>query len=95
MSLGDGAAHRRLVLAAASLFPSALVDLAILLGFEWDKRMNVALIVSNANLLEWLLFGFTARVAAHARGRYRWLRRRWKKTLPRPRWIAKSLTALM
>ena len=64
---GAVAAHRALFIAAASLFLSALCDLAILLDFEWSKGANVALIVSNANLLELLLLGFTARVAARAR----------------------------
>ncbi|WP_442581770.1 helix-turn-helix domain-containing protein [Mesorhizobium sp. ASY16-5R] len=64
---GAVAAHRALFIAAASLLLSAFCDLAILLDFEWGKGTNVALIVSNANLLELLLLGFTARVAAGAR----------------------------
>jgi AraC-like DNA-binding protein len=64
---GAVAAHRALYIAAASLFLSASFDLAILLDFEWGKGTNVALIVSNGNLLELLLLGFTARVAARAR----------------------------
>lgn len=64
---GAVAAHRALFIAAASLFLSAFFDLAILLAFEWGKGANVALIVSNANLLELLLLGATARVAARAR----------------------------
>ena len=60
------AAHRALIIAAASLCVSALFDLAILLDFEWSKGANAALIVSNANLLGLLLIGLTAIVAARA-----------------------------
>lgn len=61
------AAHRALVIAAASLCLSALFDLAILMDFEWSKGANVALFVSNGNLLGLLLLGLTAGVAARAR----------------------------
>jgi AraC-like DNA-binding protein len=64
---GVFAAHRALVIAAASLCLSALFDLAILLDFEWSKGENAALIVSNANLLGLLLLGLAAVVAARAR----------------------------
>lgn len=64
---GAVAAHRALFVAAASLLVSALFDLAIMLDFEWSKGANAALMVSNANLLELLLIGLTARVAAQAR----------------------------
>lgn len=60
-------AHRALVIAAASLCLSALFDLAVFMDFEWSKGKNVALMVSNANLLGLLLLGLTATVAAHAR----------------------------
>ncbi|WP_374651654.1 helix-turn-helix domain-containing protein [Dongia sp.] len=61
------AAHRVLVIAAASLCLSALFDLAILMDFEWSKGANAALFVSIANLLVLLFLGFTATIAAHAR----------------------------
>ncbi|MEQ1953735.1 AraC family transcriptional regulator [Mesorhizobium sp. CN2-181] len=64
---GAVAAHRALFVAAASLLLSALVDLAVVTDFEWSKGANAALIVTNANLLELLLIGLTARVAARAR----------------------------
>ncbi|KXF75613.1 AraC family transcriptional regulator [Paramesorhizobium deserti] len=60
-------AHRALVIAAASLCLSALFDLAVFMDFEWSKGANVALMVSNANLLGLLLLGLTATVAARAR----------------------------
>jgi hypothetical protein len=63
---GVSAAHRALVIAAASLCLSALFDLAVLLDFEWSKGANVALMVTNANLLGLLLLGLTALVAAQA-----------------------------
>ncbi|PRD43861.1 AraC family transcriptional regulator [Phyllobacterium phragmitis] len=60
------AAHRALVIAAASLCLSAFFDLAILMDFEWNTGANVAFIVSNGNLLGLLLIGLTAVVAARA-----------------------------
>ncbi|MDZ5696223.1 AraC family transcriptional regulator [Chelativorans sp. M5D2P16] len=60
------AAHRALVIAAASLCLSAFFDFAILMDFEWNKGANVAFIVSNGNLLGLLLIGLTAFVAARA-----------------------------
>ncbi|YBV93756.1 AraC family transcriptional regulator (plasmid) [Phyllobacteriaceae bacterium JZ32] len=59
-------AHRALVIAAASLCLSALFDLAVFMDFEWSKGANVALMVSNANLLGLLLLGLTATVAVRA-----------------------------
>jgi len=64
---GAVAAHRALVIAAASLCVSALFDLAVLLDFEWSRGKNAAFVVSNANLLGLFLFGITAIVAARAR----------------------------
>lgn len=60
------AAHRALVIAAASLCLSAFFDFAILMDFEWNTGANVAFIVSNGNLLGLLLIGLTAVVAARA-----------------------------
>lgn len=60
------AAHRALVIAAASLCLSALFDLAVFMDFAWSKGANAALIVSNGNLLGLLLLGLTATVAARA-----------------------------
>lgn len=60
------AAHRALVIAAASLCLSAFFDFAVLMDFEWSKGSNVAFMVSNANLLGLLLIGLTAVVAARA-----------------------------
>lgn len=60
------AAHRALVIAAASLFLSALFDLAIFMDFEWGEGANAALLASNANFLVPLLLGLTATVAARA-----------------------------
>ncbi|MBB2974439.1 AraC family transcriptional regulator [Mesorhizobium sp. RMAD-H1] len=59
-------AHRALVIAAAALCLSALFDLAVFMDFEWSKGKNVALMVSNANLLGLLLLGLTATVAVRA-----------------------------
>ncbi|GGA84437.1 AraC family transcriptional regulator [Brucella endophytica] len=64
---GAVAAHRALVLAAASLCLSALFDLAIFLDFEWSKGRNAALLVGNANLFWLLLLGVTAIIAARAK----------------------------
>ncbi|AZO10091.1 MULTISPECIES: AraC family transcriptional regulator [unclassified Mesorhizobium] len=64
---GAIAAHRALVIAAASLCLSALFDLVVLLDFEWSRGKNAAFLVSNANLLGLFLFGITAIVAARAR----------------------------
>ena len=64
---GAFAAHRALVLAAASLCLSALFDIAVLLDFEWSKGKNTALIISNANLFGLFLMGLTALVAARER----------------------------
>ncbi|PSJ60409.1 helix-turn-helix domain-containing protein [Pseudaminobacter soli (ex Li et al. 2025)] len=63
------AAHRALVIAAAALCLSALFDLAVLLDFEWSKGANVALMVSNANLLGLFFIGLMAIVASRARAR--------------------------
>lgn len=63
---GVVAAHRALIIAAASLCLSASFDLAIWSDFEWSKGTNAALLVSNANLLWMLLLGLTAIVAARA-----------------------------
>ncbi|WP_192364495.1 helix-turn-helix domain-containing protein [Mesorhizobium mediterraneum] len=60
------AAHRALVIAAASLYLSAFFDFAVHMDFEWSKGSNVAFMVSNANLLGLLLIGLTAVVAARA-----------------------------
>lgn len=60
------AAHRALVIAAAALCLSALFDFVVLLDFEWSKGANVALLVSNANLLGLLFIGLTAIVASRA-----------------------------
>lgn len=60
------AAHRALVIAAASLGLSALFDLAVLMDFQWTKGSNVAFMVSSANLLGLLFIGLTAVVAARA-----------------------------
>lgn len=64
---GAGAAHRALLIAAASLCLSALVDLSVLLDFQWSKGANAALIVSSANLAGLLFLGLTAMVAARER----------------------------
>jgi hypothetical protein len=64
---GAVAAHRALVIAAASLCVSALFDLVVLLDFEWSRGKNAAFIAGNANLLGLFLFGITAIVAARAR----------------------------
>lgn len=61
------AAHRALVIAAASLCLSASFDLAVYLDFAWSRGHNAILIVSNANLLGLLLLGLTAIVAAQAK----------------------------
>jgi AraC-like DNA-binding protein len=61
------AAHRALVIAAASLCLSASFDLAVYLDFTWGRGRNAALIVSNGNLLGLLLIGLTAIVAARAK----------------------------
>jgi hypothetical protein len=63
---GAVAAHRALVIAAASLCQSAFFDFAVLMDFEWSQGENVAFMVSNANLLGLLLIGLTAIVAARA-----------------------------
>ena len=63
---GAVAAHRALVIAAASLCLSAFFDFAVLMDFEWSQGENVAFMVSNANLLGLLLIGLTAIVAARA-----------------------------
>jgi AraC-like DNA-binding protein len=59
-------AHRALMIAAAALCLSALVDLAVLLDFEWSRGANAALIVSNANLLGLFFIGLMAVVASRA-----------------------------
>lgn len=59
-----------LVLAAASLCISALFDLAILLNFERAIGLNMALVISGANLLGLLLLGLTAVVASRAQPRH-------------------------
>ncbi|WP_245451613.1 helix-turn-helix domain-containing protein [Mesorhizobium waimense] len=66
---GAVAAHRALIIAAASLCLSAFFDLAILMDFEWSKGKNVAFIVSNANLLSLLFISLTAIVASRAQAR--------------------------
>lgn len=60
------AAHRALVFAAAALSLSALFDFAVLVDFEWTKGANVALMVSNANLLGLFFIGLTAIIASRA-----------------------------
>lgn len=64
---GAVAAHRALLIAAASLCLSASFDFAVYLDFAWSRGQNVALIASNANLLGLLLIGLTAIVAARAK----------------------------
>ncbi len=64
---GAVAAHRAMLIAAASLALSAVFDVLILLDFEWSKGVNTAFFVANANLLGLLLFGMTAMIAARAK----------------------------
>lgn len=61
------AAHRALVIAAASLCFSALFDLMVVLDFEWRKGDYTAAIIGNANLLGLFLIGLTALTAARAK----------------------------
>lgn len=61
------AAHRALIIAAASLCLSASFDLAVYLDFAWSRGQDAAFIVSNANLLGLLLLGLTTIVAARAK----------------------------
>lgn len=60
------AAHRALLIAAASLCVSALFDLAMMLDFYWNNGTDAGLMVTNANLLGLFLLGLTASVAARA-----------------------------
>ncbi|KAB2773005.1 AraC family transcriptional regulator [Ochrobactrum sp. WV_118_8] len=61
------AAHRALVIAAASLCLSALFDLVVVLDFQWQKGDSAAAIIGNGNLLGLFLIGLTALVAARAK----------------------------
>ncbi len=64
---GVVAAHKALIIAAASLCLSAVFDLVVRLDFEWKQGTSVPLIVTNANLLWLLALGLAAIVAARAR----------------------------
>ena len=61
------AAHRALVIAAASLCLSAVFDLIVLLDFEWRKGEYAVAVIGNANLLSLFLIGVTALTAARAK----------------------------
>lgn len=60
------AAHRALIIAAISLYFSALCDVAVLLDASWNGGKHTAFIISNANLIGLFLIGLTALVASHA-----------------------------
>ncbi|ODT07258.1 MAG: AraC family transcriptional regulator [Mesorhizobium sp. SCN 65-20] len=60
------AAHRALIIAAVALCLSALLDLGVLLAFEWSMGANAEIIASNANILGLFFIGLTAFVASRA-----------------------------
>jgi len=60
------AAHRALLIAAFSLYFSALFDLAVLLDASWSGGKHTAFLISNANLIGLFLIGLTALVASNA-----------------------------
>lgn len=62
-------AHRALQVAALALCLSAGVDLLVMLDFEWTKGANVAMIVTNANVVAFLLLGLTAVIAGRSQSR--------------------------
>ncbi|HEV8388263.1 MAG TPA: AraC family transcriptional regulator [Dongiaceae bacterium] len=60
-------AHRALLIAAMALAASAMVDLIVLLDFEWARGEHAAVVVGAANLGGPLVLGIAAMVAARSR----------------------------
>lgn len=60
-------AYRALQVAAAALAGSAMVDLIVLLDFEWTRGAHAAAIVGIANLLGLFALGLAAMVAGRTR----------------------------
>lgn len=62
-----GPAHLALVAGALVLIASALIDLFVILDFKWVNGQHVATVIGAANLLNPLLLGLAAKVAARTR----------------------------
>lgn len=60
-------AHRALQVAAAALVGSAMVDVIVLLDFEWTRGKHAATVISVANLLSPGVLGLAAIVAGRTR----------------------------
>ncbi len=60
-------AYRALRCAAAALFAYAMVDLIVILDFEWTRGAHAVTVIGTANLLSLLVLGLAATVAGRTR----------------------------
>ncbi len=59
-------AYRALLIAAAALVASAIIDVIVLLDFEWTRGEHVGAVIGIANLLGLLVLGLAAMAAGRA-----------------------------